>query len=87
MNPDYATTNPGGAVNISVLANDSAAAGLDTASLALLSNPSSGTATVQGGGKIRYRAANDFTGQVVFSYRICDLNASCGSALIVVTIE
>jgi hypothetical protein len=84
-NDDQAATKPSEKVNIGVLDNDSGS--YDRASLQVVQGPSSGSAEVFGGGRIRYTADTDFIGMVTFVYEICSSSGTCDTAMVVVTVS
>jgi len=67
---DKASTRPGTAVSIDVLANDSDADG-DSLTIVSVSDPSTGRAAVVGG-RVRYTPPRDFAGVATFSYAVAD---------------
>lgn len=84
-NDDQATTRPSDKVNIGVLGNDTGP--YDQSTLEVVQAPSSGTAQVHGGGRIRYTAAPDFLGTVTFVYQVCTAGGSCDTAVVIVTVS
>jgi hypothetical protein len=84
-NDDEAATRPSEKVNIGVLDNDNGA--YDRASLQVVQGPTSGSAVIFGGGRIRYTADPTFTGTVSFVYQICSVSGSCDTAVVVVTVS
>jgi hypothetical protein len=84
-NDDQAATRPSEKANIGVLDNDSGA--YDRSSLQILLGPSSGTAVVGGGGRIRYTADASFVGTVTFTYQVCTSGGSCDTATVTVSIS
>jgi hypothetical protein len=84
-NDDQAATRPSEQANIGVLDNDSGA--YDRSSLQILLGPSSGTAVVGGGGRIRYTADAGFVGTVTFTYQVCTSGGSCDTATVTVSIS
>ena len=84
-NADSATTNAGTAVTLAVLANDTDANG-DALTIAGVSNPVGGTATVNGGATITFQPVAGFAGTGSFTYTISDGHGgtASGSATVVV---
>jgi uncharacterized repeat protein (TIGR01451 family) len=68
---DLARVEPDGVVVVSVLANDRDPEG-GTLTVVAIGTPSSGAATLQADGTIRYVPANGFTGGDSFTYTIAD---------------
>jgi hypothetical protein len=84
---DEARTNPGGRVMIDVLANDFDPDGdLAPSTLTIVTPPSAGSATVTGGGKVRYAAPAGFSGAATFVYRVCDATGLCDTATVTVIV-
>jgi putative nucleotidyltransferase with HDIG domain len=83
-NDDQAATRPSDKVNINVLANDTGSVLAST--LTIVQPPSVGTATITGGGKVRYSAPSDAAGIVTFTYRVCNAGGSCDTATVSVTV-
>ncbi len=84
---DTAATEEDVAVNINVLANDSDSDGtLDTTTLAVVSAPANGTAVVNGS-QITYTPAANYSGSDSFTYRICDNDGDCDTAMVTITID
>lgn len=82
---DQAATRPSEKANIGVLDNDSGP--YDRSSLQILQEPSSGTAVVAGGGRIRYTADPTFLGTVSFIYQVCTAGGVCDTATVTVSIS
>jgi hypothetical protein len=82
---DQAATRPSEKANIGVLDNDSGP--YDRSSLQILQEPSSGTAVVAGGGRIRYTADPTFLGTVSFTYQVCTAGGTCDTATVTVSIS
>lgn len=76
---DSTTTLNTNAVDINVLANDSAAAN-GTLSVSLLSQPQSGTVRVLSNNRVRYTPDTSFSGVVTFNYAISDSSGNTDSA-------
>lgn len=68
---DSATLNPGGAVALDVLLNDTAWR-LDSTTLAIVTPPNEGTTLVKPGGRILYTHSGTATDTDVFRYRVND---------------
>ncbi|WKE65934.1 Ig-like domain-containing protein [Gallaecimonas kandeliae] len=71
---DTASLQAGATLDLDVLANDvdvDSGDSLNVNSLALVTSPAHGTATVQAG-KIHYQAASDYVGTVTLSYQVAD---------------
>jgi large repetitive protein len=85
---DTSTTAEEGPVNINVLGNDRDDDGLDRASVAIATQPASGTVRVLANGTIRYAPRANFSGTDTFQYRVCDLSdpAECTTATVEVTV-
>ncbi len=73
-NADPATTTPDTATNINVLANDTAGAAINTASVVVATAPTPGTATGNSDGTITYTPTSNFVGQDTFTYTFADAN-------------
>ncbi len=72
-NPDTATVANGQSVQINVLANDSATAGLNAATVTIASDPNQGTVEVDPTtGIVTYTAATGYTGTDSFTYTVAD---------------
>lgn len=88
---DNVTTNQDTPVAIDVLANDSDAEGLDPTSVTVITNPLSGTVSVDGiTGVTTYTPNVDFIGVDAFEYRACDNNIptpACGTATVTVIVN
>lgn len=84
-NDDQAATRPSEKANIGVLDNDSGP--YDRSSIQIVQSPSSGTAVVSGGGRIRYTADANFLGTVSFTYQVCTAGGSCDTATVTVSIS
>ncbi len=84
---DSAATAEDTPVGVDVLANDYDPDGiLDVTSVAVVSGPASGSATVQPDGSITYVPAPDFAGTDGFTYRVCDDGAACATAAVSITV-
>lgn len=81
---DQAMTTPGVAVTINVTANDSDADG-DTLTVAILTQPVNGTATVSNN-QILYTPRTGFTGVDSFTYRVSDGKGGEATATVTVTV-
>jgi hypothetical protein len=95
-NDDAAATNEDVAVAINVLANDNdnldLLGNIDPTSVAITSNPSNGTTSVNGiTGVVTYTPNANFNGIDTFSYQVCDdgfpLPAVCDTAMVIVTVN
>ncbi|MGH2711435.1 MAG: Ig-like domain-containing protein, partial [Actinomycetota bacterium] len=85
---DTATTTPGTAVAIGVIANDTDADGnLDPSTVKVTSNPSNGTVTCDNTGICTYTPDTGFTGTDSFEYEICDTDGACDTATVTVTVS
>lgn len=83
---DVVSTNLNTTRNIDVLANDSDADGsLDTSSLKITSQPSSGSASIENG-KIKYTPISGFVGTDSFEYEICDNDSLCDTATVTINV-
>jgi subtilisin family serine protease len=88
LGDDQASTQAGTAVLIDVAANDDDPDGaLDLSSLAVITPPQHGTASVESGGVVRYSPTAGFSGQVTFQYQLCDTKGACGTAMVTLTVE
>ena len=83
---DTATTAPDVAVTISVLGNDSDTKG-DTLSVTNLTQPSNGTAAVNGDNTVLYTPGSGFTGVVTFTYTANDGRGDSNVATVTVTVS
>ena len=89
---DAATTGEDEPVTVDVLTNDSDPDGsLDTASVAVVTPPANGTASVNPDGTIDYLPGPDFVGTDVFTYTVCDdgvpAPALCDTATVTITVD
>ena len=82
---DAATTAEDTAATIAVLANDSDADG-GTLSVASVTMPAHGTATINGDGTVTYAPAPDYNGLDSFSYTVIDGQGGAATATVSVTI-
>jgi hypothetical protein len=89
-----ASTDPGVLVNVEVLANDDFGSdGPSTGSIAIISGPTNGTATVDDNGtpndptddSIDYTPDAGFTGTDFLTYQICDSDGDCDDAVLTIT--
>ena len=69
---DSATTDPGQAVVINVLANDTDDGTLNSSSVAIIGVASNGTAVVQANGTVSYTPNDGFQGTDMFTYQVAD---------------
>lgn len=84
---DSATTDEDIPVTIGVLSNDDDPDdNLDSASLAVVSGPSHGAASVSGT-SIRYTPDQDFNGADKLTYRVCDAGHRCATAHVSITVR
>lgn len=86
---DSVTTNFQTAVTINVLGNDTDSDGtLDTSSVVVSTDPSSGAATVLSDGQIRYTPNTGFSGSDTFQYTVQDNNGAVSDpATVTVTVR
>jgi uncharacterized repeat protein (TIGR01451 family) len=79
VRPDSAIVRPGGTVVVNVLGNDDFPGGHPAATLAIIKQPSSGTATIGKDGTIHYQAPKSATAgsTVSLRYRVCDTTGAC----------
>ena len=85
---DAATTPEDTAVRVTVGANDSDPDDdLDPATVAIVTAPANGAATVNGDGTITYTPNPDFAGTDTFTYRVCDRAGACDQATVTVTVD
>ena len=82
---DSASTDEDEAVTIDVLANDSDSDTQDVLSIASVTTPSNGTATIVGG-NIVYQPDSGFFGDDSFQYTVADGNGATDSAAVTVVI-
>ncbi len=83
---DTATTTAGTAVVINVLGNDSDVDG-DTLSITVVTDPPSGSASVNTDRTVTYNPDSGFTGTDAFSYTAADGNGLTASANVTVTVN
>jgi hypothetical protein len=83
---DSAVTRKGVAVDVAVLANDSDKDG-DALTLASVSPPSSGTASVTAAGTVRYTPTKTFVGTATFTYTVKDPSGTTATATVTVTVN
>ncbi len=90
-NPDSQTLTAGVAAIIPVLANDfnNGQPASTTSVTVTVTQPTTGTATVNPDGTISFTPAPGFTGPVSFTYTICDLvqTSVCASAAVSLTVQ
>jgi gliding motility-associated-like protein len=91
VNNDIATIKYNTATKINVLANDAAGNngfGLNTSSLAIVTNPSHGSVTVNADGTITFVPTPGFVGTDSLVYNVCDnaTPAKCSSAVVYLTV-
>ena len=82
---DSASTTTNSPVAIAVLANDSDP-DRDGLTVAILTQPASGTVTAQADGTLLYTPATGASGQFSFTYRACDPHAGCADAVVSVQV-
>lgn len=82
---DVANTNEDSAVNINVLANDEDPDG-DTLTVAEISAPANGTASLAADGTVAYQPNSDYNGADSFSYTASDGEGGADSATVTITI-
>lgn len=70
---------------IDVLGNDSDDSGPPT--VASVTDPANGTATIDGNGDVIYTPDPDFSGTDTFTYTACDAEGLCASATVTVTVD
>src|SRR5690606_27131885 len=78
---DAADLVAGGSVSVAVLGNDSDPDG-DALSVGIVTGPGNGTAEVLDDGRIRYTAAEGFTGTDSVTYRIADGRGGTAEAVL-----
>ena len=83
---DEASTDEDTEVVIDVLANDTDDTAIDPSTLAVLAGPASGVVEVTPDHRIRFAPALDMFGGVDFTYEVCDFEAVCSAASVVVTV-
>lgn len=84
---DSITTDEDTPVTIGVLSNDGDPDGdLDSTSLAIVSGPSHGAASVSGT-SIRYTPDQNFNGADGLTYRVCDAGGRCATAQVSITVR
>lgn len=80
VNDSLGSVQAGNSINANVLANDTDADGaLDPGSIAILTQPAGGSASVAANGTITYSARNGFAGADAFTYSIADDQAYASS--------
>lgn len=86
-NDDASNTTQGDAVSINVLGNDINPNG-NGLNVSIISQPTSGTATVNTDGSVTYTPTADFSGTVTFVYQICDslFTNVCDPAIVTITV-
>ncbi len=82
---DSFTTTAGNVASFSILANDSDPEG-DALTLAILTQPAHGTASIQGNGLVLYSPQPGFSGSDGFTYSITDSGGESDSATVSVTV-
>ena len=82
---DNSTTPENTLITIAVLANDNDPDGDGLTINSINSNPSNGTATINGNG-IDYLPDTDFVGVDSFEYIVCDPEGLCDTALVIVAV-
>ena len=85
-NPDAATAQKNGSININVLGNDTDADG-HTLIVTSVGSPSNGTAQLGSNNQITYTPAPQFVGTDTFAYAISDGNGGTSSASVSVTVN
>ncbi len=88
-NDDVMTTNPNTPVPVVVLANDTDVDGnLDVTSVTTVTNPTSGTLSIDPAGVITYTPVTGFVGMEDFAYQVCDTGTPilCDTATVTVTV-
>ena len=88
-NDDTGATPFNTPVDINVVANDTDADGnLDLASVAIVGNPTNGTAVPNGSGAVTYTPTTNFSGTDSFSYTVNDnQGATSNSATVAITVQ
>lgn len=87
-NADHITLESGKNKKINLLDNDTVpAAGLNEASLTIVSSPQHAVQAYVHDGHVHYESEDDYEGVDRFTYRICDNNDTCSTALVTVTLE
>jgi len=91
---DSASTVINQSIEISVLSNDyDSNSSIDTSTLEILTNPNYGLVTVDNeSGIVTYTPDNNYVGQDIFRYSVCDDGSPCdvpicGEAIVFITIE
>jgi len=85
---DAASTTQGTPVTINVVANDTDDAGIDAASVTIVTSPSNGIALPNGSGAVTYTPNGTFTGTDTFTYTVADgQGAVSNSATVTVTVN
>ena len=84
-NDDSASTRGVAPVNITVLSNDTDQDG-NTLSVASVTSPAHGSATINADGSVRYQAQANFFGSDTFNYSISDGHGGSASAKVTVTV-
>jgi VCBS repeat-containing protein len=86
VNDDEAVTDEDVAVDIDVLANDADDDGLDPATLAIISSPALGAATVVDD-RIRFSPTADAHSVQKVAYAVCDLKGLCSTGTVTITVN
>jgi len=85
---DSATTTEGVPVTVNVISNDTDDIGINTASVAIVTSPVTGTAISKGDGTVMYTPAGGFTGVDTFAYTVADTQgAVSNTAAVAVTVN
>ncbi len=82
---DYATTPPGQAITINVLANDTDADN-DALSVASVSSAAHGTAVLNNDGTVRYTPTAGYTGADTFTYQLRDARGATATGTVTVNV-
>ena len=85
---DSAVTTRDTAVSINVISNDTDDAGIDPASVAIVTSPANGTAVPKGDGTVTYTPGESYTGTDTFTYTVADTQAVVSNtATVTVTVN
>ena len=87
-NDDNASVDESGSVIIAVLGNDSDPDGnLKADTLALVSNPTHGSVSLNPDGTFTYTPAAGFSGSDSFTYKVCDTKGLCDQATVTILVN
>ena len=85
---DFAVTTEGAPVTVNVISNDTDDAGINAATVTIVSPPANGTAVANVNGPVTYTPGAGFTGVDTFKYTVADSQGAVSNqALVTVTIN